>query len=252
VGSYCPGADTHSQEQHSGRPGLTVVIPTYNERNNLRPIVCEILELLPGTHVVVVDDGSPDGTGEVADALAIDTGAVTVLHRTNKTGIGPAYIAGFRSALARETALVAAMDADGSHSARDLLRMITAAESADLVLGSRYVPGGQTYGWPLWRRLLSRSGGRYARVVLGVPVTDLTSGFKVYQREALVRLALDQITSDGYAFQIETTWQMIKQGMNVLEVPIVFRDRIAGKSKLSRMIVIEAAVVVWRLRFRRC
>lgn len=229
---------------------VTIVIPTYNERANLRPLVCQLLELLPHAHVVVVDDGSPDGTGDVADELGAETGKLTVIHRKRKSGIGPAYIAGFRAALARDTDLISAMDGDGSHSPGDLVRLIAAARHADLVLGSRYVAGGKTVGWPLGRRLLSRLGGLYARTVLGLPVADLTGGFKVYRRQVLEQIPFDGVRSDGYGFQIETTWHVIRKGGKVIEEPITFRDRVAGKSKLSRMIVIEAALMVWRLRFR--
>jgi dolichol-phosphate mannosyltransferase len=213
--------------------------------------VTDVLDLLPNAHVVVVDDSSPDGTGGLADELAAETGRVTVLHRARKSGIGPAYVAGFRAALARDTDLIAAMDADGSHSPADLVRLINESETADLVLGSRYVSHGQTVGWPIGRRLLSRFGGLYARTILGAPVNDLTAGFKVYRRDALGGLPLDAIASDGYGFQIETTWQVLSNGLRVREVPITFKDRVAGKSKLSRAIVIEAAIMVWRLRFRR-
>lgn len=198
----------------------------------------------------MVDDASPDGTGEIAEALATETGRLTVIHRPGKNGIGPAYVAGFQAALARKPELIVAMDADGSHSPTDLIRLIEAGGVGDLVLGSRYVSGGQTVGWPLGRRLLSRFGGLYARLVLGLPIADLTAGFKVYRQDVLARLPFDQITSDGYGFQIETTWHVYRQGRTVLEVPITFRDRVAGKSKLSRMIVLEAALVVWRLRIR--
>ena len=239
------------EDTMTARQSLTVVIPTYNEISNLRPLVMRLLELLPETHVVVVDDASPDGTGEVADALARESGRLTVLHRPCKEGIGPAYVAGFRAALAQGTDLIATMDADGSHSPDDLLRLIEVSDKAELVLGSRYVSGGLTIGWPRGRRLLSRFGGVYARTVLGLPIADLTGGFKLYRRSALAALPLDQLTSDGYGFQIETTWQTVRQGYRVAEVPITFRDRVAGKSKLSRIIVIEAALMVWHLRFRR-
>jgi dolichol-phosphate mannosyltransferase len=228
---------------------LTVVIPTYNECANLEPILSELFTTLPFAHVVVVDDGSPDGTGKLADEIARRDSRLTVIHRPRKEGIGPAYIAGFSRALDCETELIAAMDADGSHSPADLARMIEAAGDADLVVGSRYVDGGQTVGWPRWRRSLSRFGGLYARLVLGAPISDLTSGFKVYRRPALSSLPLDRIRTDGYGFQIETTWHIWRSGLRVREAPITFHDRIAGKSKLSRRIVIEAMVMVWRLRF---
>jgi dolichol-phosphate mannosyltransferase len=230
---------------------ITVVIPTYNERANLESVVEELLTKVPNAHVVVVDDNSPDGTGAVADTLADRHAGVCVLHRIKKEGIGPAYVAGFRQALETGTDLVAEMDADGSHAPSDLVRLIEASGDADLVIGSRYVPGGETIGWPRLRRLLSRFGGLYARWVLGAPVSDLTSGFKVYRREALASLPLDRIRSDGYGFQIETTWHVWRNGGRVREVPITFHDRVAGKSKLSRRIVLEAIFLVWRLRFSR-
>jgi dolichol-phosphate mannosyltransferase len=228
---------------------ITVVIPTYNERANLEPTLFELFTTLPDAHVVVVDDNSPDGTGMLADEIASRDSRLTVVHRPRKEGIGPAYIAGFARALGCQTELIAAMDADGSHSPTDLARMIGAAANADLVVGSRYVDGGQTVGWPRWRRSLSRFGGMYARWVLGAPISDLTAGFKVYRRAALASLPLDRIRSDGYGFQIETSWYIWRSGLRVREVPITFHDRIAGKSKLSRRIVIEAMVMVWRLRF---
>lgn len=228
---------------------ITIVIPTYNERANLEPIVTELIDVLPDANIVVVDDNSPDGTGALADELACRFAGVQVIHRQSKEGIGPAYVAGFERALASGTDLIAAMDADGSHSPTDLLRMIEAADDADLVVGSRYVDGGRTVGWPGTRRLLSRFGGFYARWVLGAPIADLTAGFKVYRRDALASLPLDQIRTDGYGFQIETTWDIWRSGKRVREVPITFHDRVAGKSKLSRRIVIEAIIMVWRLRF---
>jgi dolichol-phosphate mannosyltransferase len=230
---------------------ITIVIPTYNERANLETIVTDLICRFPDAHVVVVDDNSPDGTGQLADELAIRHPHVTVIHRASKDGIGPAYIAGFTRALDMGTALIVAMDADGSHSPSDLERMIDAADDADLVIGSRYVSGGSTVGWPRRRRLLSRFGGLYARSVLGAPFSDLTSGFKVYRRSALASLPLDRIRSDGYGFQIETSWQVWRAGLRVREVPITFHDRVAGKSKLSRRIVLEAMLVVWRLRLSR-
>jgi dolichol-phosphate mannosyltransferase len=237
---------------YPGRAPITVVIPTYNERENIRTLIPAILGLGPHYRVLVVDDGSPDGTGAVADDLAAaHPERVHVVHRPRKAGIGPAYVAGFRAALAGDAALIAQMDADLSHDPADLARLVAATETADLALGSRYVPGGRTVGWPLYRRLLSRAGGRYARAVLGVFVTDLTGGFKVFRRDALAALDLDAIRSDGYAFQIETTYRLLKDGFRVTETPIAFTDRVAGASKLSRRIVFEAILVVWKLRLDR-
>ena len=236
-------------------PGLAcvlVVIPTYNERDNLRELVPRVLAIGPAYRVLVVDDNSPDGTGAVAEGLAAEyPDRVRVLHRPQKRGIGPAYVAGFRVALATDAALVVEMDADLSHNPHDLPPLVAAAADHDLVLGSRYVPGGGTRGWPWYRRLISRLGCRYARRVLGVPVHDLTGGFKVFRRETLAALDLDAIRSDGYGFQIETTYRVLMAGGRVVEVPILFTDRVAGASKLSRRIVFEAVVMVWRLRLAR-
>lgn len=233
-------------------PSVAVVIPTYNERENLQSLVPAVLDLDPGYRVIVVDDNSPDGTGAMADALARRfPGRVAVIHRPRKEGIGRAYVAGFGAALAAEPDLIAQMDADHSHAAADLARLVRRAGKADLVLGSRYVVGGSTRGWPLVRRVISRCGGLYARLVLGVPIEDLTGGFKVYRRAAFEALDLGSIQSDGYVFQIETTYRAVRHGLTVVEEPISFVDRQAGKSKLSRRIVLEAMVVVWRLRWER-
>lgn len=231
-------------------PIILVIIPTYNERENLPTLIPDLLALDSGLQVLVVDDNSPDGTGVVADGLAAaSNGRVRVMHRSAKLGIGRAYVAGFQVALETRASLIATMDADLSHSVDDLGSLVRAATDADLVLGSRYVPGGATVGWPLFRRIISRAGGLYARIALGVPVNDLTGGFKVYRREALAALDLGGIRSDGYCFQIETTVRAMRNGSKVVEVPIIFHDRVAGKSKLSRRIVAETIVVVWRLRF---
>jgi dolichol-phosphate mannosyltransferase len=230
---------------------VTVVIPTYNEVANLGAVVRNIRSVVTDARIIVVDDNSPDGTGALADRLARDLTHMEVIHRAAKNGIGPAYIAGFQKALVGTGDLIVTMDADGSHAPADLARMLEAIADADLVIGSRYVNGGRTVGWPRHRQWLSRLGGIYARVILGVPVHDLTAGFKVYRRETVSALALDGLRSDGYGFQIETTWRTWRAGYRVREVPITFHDRIAGKSKLSRRIVAEAIVLVWRLRFER-
>lgn len=229
----------------------TVIIPTYNERENLASLVTDVLALGPDVRVIVVDDNSPDGTGTLADQLASRfPGRVNVLHRAKKLGIGPAYVAGFAEALKSNAAFVATMDADHSHNPADLPRLVDRALAADLALGSRYVQGGSTHGWPFHRKLLSRLGGTYARLVLGVPIADLTGGFKVYKRAALEALDLEAVQSDGYVFQIETTYRTLKSGFCVVEEPISFVDRFAGTSKLSRMIVLEAMLLVWKLRFQ--
>ena len=231
-------------------PSVIVVVPTYNERPNIEALVLGVLGLGPRYRALIIDDGSPDGTGDLADALAAaHPGRVEVIHRPKKGGLGPAYLAGFRRALEMAPDLVAQMDADLSHDPATLPRLVAAARDADLVVGSRYVPGGDTVGWPLWRRVLSRLGGRYASTILGVTVTDPTSGFKVWRPCTLESIAIDGLRSDGYAFTIEATWRALKQGARVVEVPIIFSDRVAGASKLSRRIVIEAAAIVWRLRW---
>jgi dolichol-phosphate mannosyltransferase len=229
-----------------------VVIPTYNERENVQLLIPMVLALGENFSVLVVDDNSPDGTGEIVDQMAASSsGRISVLHRPEKRGIGPAYVAGFTVALSQRLDLIATMDADLSHQPADLQRLVAATVHADLVLGSRYVMGGATSGWPRYRRLISRVGGLYARLVLRVPIEDLTGGFKVYRRVTLAALDLERIRSDGYVFQIETTFRSIKLGFRVVEVPITFVDRVAGASKLSRRIVAEAIVMVWRLRFGR-
>ena len=229
-----------------------LVLPTYNEVDNLEGIVRAARERLPSPRgVLVVDDGSPDGTGELADRLAERHGDVEVLHRPRKEGLGPAYVAGFERALERGAGLVAQMDADFSHDPDDLPRLLGAAEDADLVLGSRYVDGGGVADWGTVRRLISRGGSAYARTVLGVGVHDLTGGFKVFRREVLERIELTTISSLGYAFQVETTYRALRAGFRVVEVPIVFSERRVGQSKMSGGIVLEAALRVPAMRLGR-
>lgn len=226
----------------------TVCLPTYNERENLEKM---IRALGPhGVEVLVIDDGSPDGTGEIADRLATELDYVRVLHRTRKEGIGRAYIAGFEQVLAGDSDLILEMDCDFSHDPADVPRLIAACEAgADLALGSRYVPGGGTRNWGLVRRIISWGGSFYARTLLGVRVRDLTGGFKCFRRRVLETLDLDAIESKGYAFQIETTYRAIRRGFRVEEIPIVFVDRTEGTSKMSRAIVLEAMLKVPLLRF---
>ena len=227
-----------------------LVLPTYNEAGNIEPFVEAVLAKLPATaRVLVVDDNSPDGTGEIADRLAARHESVTVLHRPRKEGLGPAYIAGFRWALEGGAGLVLEMDSDFSHDPAYLPRLLEAGERADLAIGSRYVPGGGVGDWSMLRRAISRGGSAYARLVLGVRVQDLTGGFKCFRREVLERIDLDSIHSRGYAFQVEMTYRTIERGFTVVEVPIVFRDRRAGTSKMDRSIVAEAAWRVPLLRF---
>ena len=228
----------------------TVCLPTYNERENL-PRMIEALRgvLRDGDRVLVIDDNSPDGTGEVADRLAETHAFLDVLHREEKEGLGRAYIAGFRRVLESDAELVLEMDCDFSHDPADLPRLIEAAEAgADLVLGSRYVPGGGTRSWGLVRRLISRGGSLYTAFFLHMGVKDPTGGFKCFRRRVLERLDLDGITPRGYAFQIETTWRVKQLGFRVVEIPITFVDREAGQSKMSRAVVLEA---IWRVPLLR-
>jgi dolichol-phosphate mannosyltransferase len=227
-----------------------LVLPTYNEAENVEPLVEAALAHLPETaRALIVDDSSPDGTGELADRLAERHPRVEVLHRPRKEGLGPAYLAGFRRALAAGAGLVLEMDADFSHDPAYLPRLLEAAGRADLVLGSRYVAGGGVGDWGPLRRAISRGGSAYARLTLGVDVRDLTGGFKCFRREVLEAIDLDSVRARGYAFQIELTYRAIRRGFTVVEVPIVFRDRRVGSSKMDRSIVAEAVLEVPRLRF---
>ena len=226
-----------------------VCLPTYDERENLEPMVRALGEVLgPEDRVLVIDDNSPDGTGELADRLAADLGFVDVLHRPRKEGLGPAYLDGFRKALAAGAELVVEMDCDFSHDPADVPRLLAAADGADLVLGSRYVPGGAVENWGVVRRALSAGGSLYARIVLGVPVRDLTGGFKCFRSEVLEAIPLDAVHSRGYAFQIELTYRALRNGFRVTELPIRFADRTIGGSKMSRAIVLEA---VWKVPLLR-
>jgi dolichol-phosphate mannosyltransferase len=235
-------------------PAAWLVLPTYNEAENLERIVRaslpELAKATPDHHILVVDDGSPDGTGDIADRLAAELEPVEVLHRTSKEGLGRAYLAGFERALASGADLVLEMDADFSHNPKDLPRLINASEQADLVLGSRYVAGGGVTDWGLFRRMLSRGGSWYARIVLGVPVHDLTGGFKCFRRHTLEGIDYRDTHADGYGFQIEMTYRAIKAGFRVKEIPIVFRDRTEGTSKMSPRIALEAVWKVPALRRR--
>jgi dolichol-phosphate mannosyltransferase len=232
-------------------PGPWLILPTYCEAENIEPLVAAAAERLPaGSKILIVDDGSPDGTGEIADRIAARDERVAVLHRPRKEGLGPAYIAGFREALAGDAELVLEMDADFSHDPADIPRLIAATADADLAIGSRYVEGGGVSDWGSLRRAISRGGSTYARATLGVGVRDLTGGFKCFRREVLEAIDLARVQSRGYAFQVELTYRAIEAGFRVAEVPIVFRDRRVGSSKMSRAIVAEA---IWRvplLRFK--
>ena len=231
---------------------ICVCLPTYNERENLEPMVDRLGEILGSDGLVlVIDDNSPDGTGERADRLAAERPRVQVLHRPRKEGLGPAYLDGFRRALELGADLIFELDCDFSHDPADVPRLAAAAAEADLVIGSRYVPGGGTKNWGLVRRLISRGGSLYAQILLGVPIRDLTGGFKCYRREVLEAIDLDAIHSKGYAFQIETTYRALRAGFRVVEVPIVFTDREVGGSKMSKAIVLEAVWKVPALRLGR-
>jgi dolichol-phosphate mannosyltransferase len=234
----------------AGREAL-VCLPTYNERENVEAICRAILAAAPEVDVLVIDDRSPDGTGELADRLAAAEPRIQVLHRAGKEGLGKAYLAGFAWALERGYRLVLEMDADFSHDPARLSAMLAAARDADLVLGSRYVPGGGTVDWGLGRRILSRGGSLYARTILGLRIRDLTGGFKCFRREVLESIDLATVSCTGYAFQIELTYRAIRRGFRVAEVPIVFADRRVGQSKMSRRIVLEALRKVWAIRFSR-
>jgi dolichol-phosphate mannosyltransferase len=238
----------------SGEPWL--ILPTYNEAENIQAIVTATGEALAsaapgGFRVLIVDDGSPDGTGELADGLAEEHEWVEVLHRAEKNGIGPAYLAGFRYALDRGAGYVMEMDSDFSHDPADLARLLEAVYGgADLALGSRYVPGGGVSDWGLLRRFVSEGGSTYARLVLGLSVRDLTGGFKCFRREVLEAIQFGSVRSRGYAFQVELTYRAVQAGFRVVEVPIVFRDRQHGTSKMSWRIAAEAMWLVPLLRFR--
>ncbi len=244
-----------ASEQSSGTPWL--VLPTYNEAKNIEAIVNAAGRVLGAANdedykILVVDDGSPDGTGDIADRLAEERAQVEVLHRSEKNGIGPAYLAGFAHALEHGAAYVMEMDSDFSHDPADLARLLAAVRSgADLALGSRYVPGGGVSDWGLLRRFISEGGSTYARWMLGLKVKDLTGGFKCFRREVLEAIHFDGVRSQGYAFQVELTYRAVRAGFAVVEVPIVFKDRELGESKMSWKIAVEAMWLVPKLRFGR-
>ncbi|MCZ7684709.1 MAG: polyprenol monophosphomannose synthase [Sandaracinaceae bacterium] len=228
---------------------VLVVTPTYNEADNLEPFVRALFEVVPSAHVLVVDDASPDGTGKIADRMAGRDERVRVLHRGGKLGIGSAYLEGFRLGLRDGYDVLVQMDTDLSHDPRHLPAMLAAIEGgADVVLGSRNIPGGGVLGWGLGRHVLSKGGSLYSRTILGLPIRDLTSGYKAWSARALEGIDLEGVRSEGYSFQIEMTWRALRRGFRVVEVPIVFVDRRAGKSKMSRKIFLEAVAMVWKLR----
>jgi dolichol-phosphate mannosyltransferase len=231
-------------------PRTLVVTPTYNEKDNLTRFVDAVRGALPDADLLVVDDDSPDGTGELADVLAAADPKVRVLHRANKLGLGTAYLQAFARGLAEGYERFFEMDADLSHDVRYLPDFVRALdEGYDVVIGSRNIPGGGVEGWGVGRHIISKGGSLYSRTILGLPVHDLTSGYKAFSRQALEAIALDQVHSNGYSFQIEMTYRALLRGMRVKEVPIVFVDRTAGRSKMSRRIFVEAIGMVWKLRY---
>jgi dolichol-phosphate mannosyltransferase len=232
-------------------PYALIVVPTYNERDNVRAIAGRLLAALPAAELLFVDDNSPDGTGALLDELAAAEPRLHVMHRAGKLGLGTAYVEGFGWGLARGYDYLIEMDADGSHDPRYLPPMVALAQDgADVVVGSRYVPGGGTENWGLGRKLLSRGGSLYARIVLGIDLRDVTAGFVCWRRAALEAIDLPTITSNGYSFQIEIKYRAIGKQLRVVETPILFVDRRVGQSKMSRAIVAEALIQVWRLRLR--
>ncbi|MEV0644402.1 polyprenol monophosphomannose synthase [Phytomonospora sp. NPDC050363] len=241
------GSDTYP---HIGR--VVVIIPTFNESENIESIVARVRDSVPAAHVLIADDNSPDGTGELADGLAEGDKRVHVLHRAGKEGLGMAYLAGFAWAKANRFDVVVEMDADGSHAPEQLSRLLDALAGADAVIGSRYVPGGKVVNWPLHRLLLSRGGSLYTRILLGVSVRDNTAGYRAYRLSALDRFDLDSVASAGYCFQIDLTWRAVKAGLRVVEVPITFSERERGASKMGGPIVREALLRVgsWGVRHR--
>jgi dolichol-phosphate mannosyltransferase len=232
-------------------PQSLIVVPTYNEVDNVRGVVERLLAALPGTEILFVDDNSPDGTGQVLDEIAAVNPRVHVMHRAGKLGLGTAYVEGFGWGLARGYEYLFEMDADGSHGPQYLAQMLALAEDgADVVVGSRNVPGGGTENWGIGRKIISRGGSFYARTILGMEVRDMTAGFVCWRRAALEAIELSTITSNGYSFQIEMKYRAKKKGLRIVETPIIFVDRRVGQSKMSRAIVAEALLKVWAMRFR--
>lgn len=231
---------------------ILVIVPTYNERDNIESIVSRVLQSVPEANLLVADDSSPDGTGKIADELAIADPRVHVLHRPEKAGLGAAYIAGFRWGLERGYDVLVEMDADGSHAPEQLPRLLAALRDADMVLGSRWVAGGTVVNWPKSRELISRSGNLYTRVALGMPLRDATGGYRAYRRGVLESIDLDSVASQGYCFQVDLAWRAARAGFRVVEVPITFADRERGESKMSGSIVREALwrVTQWGARHR--
>jgi dolichol-phosphate mannosyltransferase len=221
-----------------------VIIPTYNEAENIKPIVARVRAAVPEAHILVADDNSPDGTGKFADEIAVEDDQVHVLHRKGKEGLGAAYLAGFRWGIEHDYGVLVEMDADGSHQPEELPRLLTALKGADLVLGSRWVPGGRIVNWPKYREFISRGGSTYSRLLLGVPIRDVTGGYRAFRRETLEGLGLDEVASAGYCFQVDLARRAVGAGFHVVEVPITFVERERGDSKMSNDILVEA---LWRV-----
>ena len=233
-------------------PQSLIVVPTYNEKENVRSVAEQFLAALPGCELLFVDDNSPDGTGQIIDEMAAANPRIHVMHRAGKLGLGTAYVEGFGWGLARGYEYLFEMDADGSHDPKYLPQMLAlAVDGADLVVGSRNVPGGGVEGWGIGRNIISKGGSLYARTILGIDVRDVTAGFVCWRRAALEAIELSTITSNGYSFQIEMKYRAVKKGLRLVETPIVFIDRRVGQSKMSRAIVAEALLKVWAIRFRR-
>jgi dolichol-phosphate mannosyltransferase len=245
-------ADSRDTEGHPGVGRVLVVIPTYNEADNVRVIVDRVRSAVATVDLLVVDDNSPDGTGAIADELAAADPAVRVLHRPGKQGLGAAYVAGFTWAHEHGYDAVVEMDADGSHAPEELPHLLDALRDADVVLGSRYVTGGKTVGWPLHRQAISRTGNTYVRLALGMPFKDATGGYRAYRMPVINKIAIDTIASQGYCFQVDLAYRGYRQGFRVVEIPITFAERARGKSKMSSSIVREALwrVTVWGARAR--
>ncbi|BBA95933.1 putative glycosyltransferase [Actinacidiphila reveromycinica] len=223
---------------------VLVIIPTYNEAENVRPIVKRVRASVPDADVLIADDNSPDGTGKLADEMSADDPQVHVMHRQGKEGLGAAYLAGFQWGIEHDYGVLVEMDADGSHQPEELPRLLTALKGADLVLGSRWIPGGRVVNWPKHREYLSRGGSTYSRLMLDVPLRDVTGGYRAFRRQTLESLGLGDIASAGYCFQVDLAWRAVKAGFHVVEVPITFVERERGDSKMSRNIVAEA---LWRV-----
>ena len=225
-----------------------IIIPTFNEIENILRLIERIHQIVPAAHVLVIDDNSPDGTGDAVETLTKNDSRVFLLRRPGKLGLGTAYLAGFKYALERGYRYIFEMDADFSHNPAHLPAFLEAIKGADLALGSRYVPGGGVVNWPPLRRLISRGGSLYSRIILGLPYHDLTGGFKCFRRETLQAIDLDSIYSGGYSFQIEMTYRVSRKGFRIVEIPIVFEERAEGRSKMSRKIFLEAVWRVWQMR----